>query len=370
MVDSILIPFNDLSEKLSQRHSGILDAVDRVLKSGWLVLGPEVKQFESEFADYVGTGDCIGVANGTDAIEIALRAGGITPSNKVATVANAGMYALTAIHAIGGEPIFIDVDGEHLSATLTGVNGALAKGAHAVVVTHLYGAICPDIVEIADRCRSANVLLVEDCAQAHGASLGRKKAGAFGDIASFSFYPTKNLGSIGDGGAVVTGNPKFADRAKLLRQYGWSKRFNVDLIGGRNSRLDEIQAAVLLFLLPHLDRDNALRAIIAKRYCQEINNSNIILPPWRDTESAHHLYVVRTPERNSLQNHLSAKGIGHAVHYPVPDHRQPVFSKRFAEIVLPVTEESTAEILSLPCYSEMRDDHVTAVIEAVNEWQI
>lgn len=363
------VPFNDLSRKLTRARVDILQTVERVLNSGWLVLGSEVELFEEAFAAYLGIENCIGVGNGTDAIEIGLRAGGVVAGNKVATVSNAGMYTTTAVLAIGAEPVFMDVDDSRLLATLNGVNEAINRGAHAVVVTHLYGAICPEIDQISQCCKSASVLLLEDCAQSHGAVFGGRKAGTFGDVASFSFYPTKNLGGFGDGGAVVTKNAELANRARSLRQYGWSERYEVSLPGGRNSRLDEVQAAVLSLLLQQLDDDNAERTRIAIRYHQDIDNANINLPPWRDAESVYHLYVLRTSKRELLQAYLSANGIGCTVHYPIPDHKQPFLKSRFAETKLPATEKSAVQILSLPCYSLMPDDHVSAVIEAINRWR-
>ncbi len=364
-----MIPFNDLSERLARHRSGILNAVDRVVQSSWLVLGQEVDNFEKKFADWIGVDHCVGVANGTDGIEIALQAGGVSDEDAVATVANAGMYATTAIAAIGASPIFMDVCGAHLVARLSDVQKAVSEGARAVVITHLYGAICPEIEAIADFCRRNGVLLVEDCAQAHGAELNGRKAGSFGDCASFSFYPTKNLGAVGDGGAVVTSGEEIAARARGLRQYGWTSRYQAGVPGGRNSRLDEIQAAVLSYMLPSLDADNEARRSVAAAYMNGITHRDVQMPEWRGAQSVCHLFVVRTGKRKSLQARLTACGIGHSVHYPIPDHRQPMFRERFACVSLPETERACEEVVSLPCYPEMRESDVSAVIEAVNGWR-
>jgi dTDP-4-amino-4,6-dideoxygalactose transaminase len=364
-----MIPFNDLPERLNRHRDSIRKAFDRVMRSGSLILGHEVDNFEKKFAEWVGVAYCVGVANGTDAIEIALRAGGVSDQDAVATVANAGMYALTAIEAIGASPVFMDVSSSHLSAGLAEVQKAISEGVRAVIVTHLYGAICPEIEAIADFCQRSGILLVEDCAHAHGAVLNGQKAGSFGDCASFSFYPTKNLGAVGDGGAIATSNEEIAARARGLRQYGWKFRYCAGLSGGRNSRLDEIQAAVLSDMLPSVDADNEARRSVASAYLNAITNREMQMPDWRGVESVYHLFVVRTGKRKLLQAELTAGGIGHSVHYPIPDHRQPIFSERFAHVSLPETEKACEEIVSLPCYPNMKSTAVGAVIDAVNRWR-
>lgn len=341
--------------------------MDQVLDSGWVVLGPQVRQFESAFAQYVGVGHCVGLANGTDAIELALRALGVQAHDRVATVANAGMYSTIATLAAGAEPFFMDVDASSRNASLAEVQRALHAGVKAVVLTHLYGQPAAETAAIARACSSAGVALVEDCAQAHGATVEDRRVGSFGDAAAFSFYPTKNLGALGDGGAVITGRPEVADHVRRLRQYGWTDKYKVELAGARNSRLDEVQSAVLSAFLPHLDAANARRMDIARMYGDWIRHPQVDLPAWAEGSVAH-LYVVCTGHRQSLRSHLKALDIATDVHYPVPDHRQPVFGDRFADVRLPATEHLSAQVMTLPCYPEMTDADVRKVAEAVNAW--
>jgi dTDP-4-amino-4,6-dideoxygalactose transaminase len=359
---------NNLAAKISKFQEQINAAVQRVIASGWVVLGPEVKNFEAAFAAYVGAAHCVSVANGTDAIELALKAIGVTKGDKVATVANAGMYTSTAMLALGAAPIFMDVALDTQLVTLAEVRKAIASGAKVVVVTHLYGLAIPEILEIAALCAEQGVPLLEDCAQAHGALKHGKQVGTFGDAASFSFYPTKNLGALGDGGAVITNNAVIAQRVTQLRQYGWSAKYRVELAGARNSRLDEMQAAILSELLPHLDQSNERRRVITRRYAAEIKHANIVHPTNSGDASVGHLYVVKSNARDALQKHLREQNIASDVHYPIPDYKQPVFGEQYADYSLPNTERLASEILTLPCYPEMTDAEVSAVINAANGW--
>ncbi|EZP54001.1 DegT/DnrJ/EryC1/StrS family aminotransferase [Delftia sp. RIT313] len=361
---------NNLSEKINAYEAKIKAATSRVIDSGWLVLGPEVKRFENLFAEYLGAQYCVSLANGTDAIELSLRALGVESGDIVATVANAGMYTTTALLAIGAIPFFIDVDLTTRNTTLKEVQRALDAGVKAVVVTHLYGRATPEIKEIAQQCALHGVPLLEDCAQSHGASIGDQRTGTFGDASSFSFYPTKNLGALGDGGAVVTNRNDIAEKVARLRQYGWSSKYCVEYGGARNSRLDEIQAAILAVFLPDLDAANERRRHIAKRYSLEIKHTEITLPPIGSADYVAHLYVIQSSKRNLLQAYLKGFGISSDIHYPIPDYRQPLFKDKFAEIGLKNTERLCSEILTLPCYPEMNDSLVDQVISAVNAWEI
>jgi dTDP-4-amino-4,6-dideoxygalactose transaminase len=364
-----VLQINNLSARITDHQTQIQSAIDRVLNSGWLVLGTEVKQFEQAFVDFLGAKHCVSLANGTDAIELALKAMGVCSGDRVATVANAGMYTTTALLAIGAEPYFIDVDLDTHCATLIEVVRAIEAGVKAVVVTHLYGLAVPEIALIAEHCTHKGILLLEDCAQAHGATINGKHVGTFGDAASFSFYPTKNLGALGDGGAVVTNNPSIAKRLELLRQYGWSAKYTVDMLGARNSRLDEIQAAILSEFLPYLDEANAKRREIATRYSTTICNPNVITPKVETNNYVAHLYVVRNPQRNALREHLRQLNIASDIHYPIADYHQPVFKNRFSTICLPNTETLTEQILTLPCYPEMTQQDVDLVINSINNWK-
>jgi aminotransferase EvaB len=361
---------NDLLSKLTKYETQIRHSIDRVIASGWLVLGPEVKNFEKSFAAYIGVNHCVSLANGTDAIELSLRAMGVNPGDIVATVANAGMYTTTAILTIGAEPFFMDVDAETKGATLKEVIRAVESGVKIVVVTHLFGLAIPEIEQIAKYCAKNNIPLLEDCAQAHGARVNGRCVGTFGDAASFSFYPTKNLGALGDGGAVTTQKTSLAEKVILLRQYGWTEKYKVELLGAKNSRLDELQAAILSELLPFLDQTNQRRRDIAKRYSELIRHPNITVPNINGDDYVAHLYVIRCNQRKSLQEHLLNLAIASDVHYPIPDHQQPVFDGKFTNIHLPNTESLVNEILTLPCYPELSNQQVDLIINAVNGWVI
>jgi dTDP-4-amino-4,6-dideoxygalactose transaminase len=366
-----MVALNDLERHFAPHLAELETAARRVLKSGRFILGPDVVAFERAFAAYCGTAHCVAVGNGTDALELALRALGIGPGSRVATVANAGMYATTAIVAAGAEPCLVDIAGDTLLVDVDALSRAIAHvRPAAVVVTHLYGrmAAMPRIVTL---CRDAGVAVVEDCAQAHGATLAGAKAGSFGDVGCFSFYPTKNLGALGDGGAVVTGREDLARRLTALRQYGWSGKYVSEIAGGRNSRLDELQAALLSTLLPRLDAWNARRRAIAQTYSTRIAHPRVRCPDpaaARAGSDVAHLYVVQTPDRSGLAAHLRQAGIDTAVHYPVPDHRQPALRGRFADTTLPGCERACAEVLTLPCFPEMTAAEIDAVVVAVNCW--
>lgn len=359
---------NDLSARIRVYETKLKAAISGVIDSGWLVLGPQVKQFEASFSAYLGVSHCVSLANGTDAIELALRGLGVAKGDRVATVANAGMYTNTALQAIGAEPVFMDVDIDSRVASLAEVSRVLDAGVGAIVVTHLYGLAIPEIKDISALCRERGVPLLEDCAQAHGALVGGQRVGTFGDAASFSFYPTKNLGALGDGGAVVTNNPKIAERVSHLRQYGWTTKYRVEIAGARNSRLDEMQAAILSVFLPDLDAANKRRRDIATRYSRSIQHPAVQVPGIYGDDYVAHLYVVRSPKRDSLRAHLQALDIAADIHYPIPDHRQPVFCDRYADVRLPNTEQLVSEIITLPCYPEMACDDITRVVDAVNGW--
>lgn len=360
---------NELHCHTKPLASAIEQAVSRVIASGWFVLGPEVNAFEQKFANFCGVEHCVSLANGTDALELALRALGVREGDKVATVANAGFYTSAALLAIGAVPFYLDVDLETRVVTLSEVDRAIGDGIKAIVVTHLYGQAALGIAEIAERCHKAGVALIEDCAQAHGAKIGGKQVGSFGDAGCFSFYPTKNLGALGDGGAVVCKDADLAGKVRQLRQYGWSGKYRVALAGGRNSRLDEMQAAILSEFLPYLDGWNMRRREMATMYSTQIKNAAVILPPVGGEDYVAHLYVIRTNQRLALQTYLRGCGIASDVHYPIADTRQPVFGGRFDAVYLPNTERLSEEVLTLPCYPEMTDADAQEVVAAVNSWK-
>lgn len=363
------VPVNALDRHIAPLADELTRTSIAVIASGYYVLGPHVKAFEKEFAEYCGTSDCIGVANGTEALELGLRSIGITPGKRVAVVANAAMYGTTAVLACGAEPVFVDIDPDTHTLDAASLEAKLdVSPIDAVIVTHLYGRLADmdAILELADE---HGFTVFEDCAQAHGArNASGRRAGSFGKAASFSFYPTKNLGAIGDGGAVVTNDPGVAGTVRKLRQYGWTSKYHNELPGGRNSRLDELQAAFLRVMLPHLDGWNTRRRNIANRYSREIHNERIRVPTVGGEEYVAHLYVVETSDRTDLQRHLTDAGIGSDVHYPVGDHHQPLFGNRYIDTHLPATEAACENVLTLPCFPELTDQEVTRVIEACNRW--
>lgn len=364
----MIIPFNDLQRAAHIEHTALLAAAHRIIQRGWFILGPEVQAFEEEFAAYCG-GDrtCVSVANGSDALAVALAALGVGPGDRVATCANAAMYATSAILSLGAHPVFIDIDATHTMCPTHLADAAAAGNLKAMVITHLYGqlAAVEQLMEIAGK---SDVAVLEDCAQAHGAQRHGRKAGTFGDISTFSFYPTKNLGALGDGGAVLCKTAALADTVRALRQYGWAKKYSVELAGGRNSRLDEMQAAFLRARLPALDASNARRRQIAAAYVSGITNPLVSTPGAPDESCVAHLFVVRCGQRDALRAHLAKVQISTDIHYPIPDHRQVILAAKYAKIVLTNTERTATEVLSLPCFPELSDAEVSHIIHAVNTW--
>jgi aminotransferase EvaB len=361
------IAINDLERHWRSTESHVRPALDRVLGRAWYVLGDECRAFEAAFADFCGAKYCIGVGNGTDALELSLRALQVGRGDRVATVANAGYYASTALTQVGAIPIYVDVDPRSRLMDLAALEGALAADAvTCVIVTHLYGLL-HDVRAIRAIAQRHGVPILEDCAQAHGAARDGARAGAAGDIAAFSFYPTKNLGALGDGGAVTTSNEVLAQRVRKLRQYGWAKKYENELAGGRNSRLDELQAAALHAKLPLLSGWNARRREIAHLYLNLIVSDRVLLPQRAGDEHVYHLFVIEADERDSLRTFLSERGIGNEVHYPIPDHLQRTQHLLEAPS-LPNTEQLSKRVLTLPCYPEMTDEEVRCVAQAVNDW--
>jgi dTDP-4-amino-4,6-dideoxygalactose transaminase len=345
----------------AELEQALMAAAERVLSRGRYVLASEVDAFEREFAEYCGTSDCVGVANGTDALEIALRAIGIARGHRVATVANAGYYTCAALAAIGAEPVFVDVD-ETLTMAPASLESALPD-VDAIVVTHLYGRLAA-VEAIAALAGRRGTPVIEDCAQAHGAARNGRRAGSFGLAGCFSFYPTKNLGALGDGGAIVTSERDVAARARSLRQYGWGTKYRVDIPGGRNSRLDEVQAAFLRVKLPRLAAINEARVAIARAYCEGLRVGGISLPAWHGEEYVAHLFVIRAQNRDALRASLREQRIDTDVHYPIADHDQ-IVRGRLQRPRLPITESACREVLTLPCYPGLAAASVERVIDAV-----
>jgi dTDP-4-amino-4,6-dideoxygalactose transaminase len=352
--------------------SEIDEAVARALSSGWYILGNELRAFEAEFAAWLGVCSVIGCGNGTDAIALVLRALDIGPGSSVVTVSHTAVATVAAIEMTGATPLLIDIDPARYTMDPDALRGVLENPPpdlapiKAVVPVHLYGQPA-DLDRIVPLCREYGVALIEDCAQAHGARLHGQRVGTFGDAATFSFYPTKNLGALGDGGAVAVSNPFLAERIAALRQYGWHRHYVSDEVGV-NSRLDEIQAAILRVKLSHLDRQNARRAEIAAFYTAALSDGPL-LPPRQIDDVSHvfHLYVTRSERRDWVQAKLKAAGIGTGIHYPVPVHLQPAYAGRIAlgPAGCNETERAAKEILSLPIYPELTDPEVATVCSAL-----
>ncbi|WP_263729293.1 DegT/DnrJ/EryC1/StrS family aminotransferase [Cellulomonas sp. SG140] len=357
------VRINDLSRALSVERAALLETFGHVIDSGWLVHGPQHAAFEAELAEYVGTSDAVAVASGTDALELALRAAMPAGRDVVVTTANCGGYSATAARRAGFRVRYADIDAETMCIDAASLETQLDASVGVVVVTHLYGRAA-DVGAVRNVATKHGARVLEDCAQAIGATTGQGRVGSLADVAAFSFYPTKNLGALGDGGAVLTSDPGIATQVRELRQYGWQGKYTVGRDGGRNSRLDELQAAVLRSRLGYLDRDNARRRTVIGAYAAASTDRVRVLPadgPWH----VGHLAVVVTEHRDQLREHLTARGIGTDVHYPVPDHRQPAWSAEFVGLSLPVTEWAAQRILSLPVYPGLRDDEVERVCDAL-----
>jgi dTDP-4-amino-4,6-dideoxygalactose transaminase len=360
------IPFNDLKPGIAGLREELDHAIAEVLDSGWAILGPQVKAFEAEFAAYCGVTEAVGVANGTDAIVLGLMALGIEAGDEVITTGNAGVPPVAAIELTGATPVLVDIDPATHTLDPDKLRRAITSKTRAMVVVHLYGqpASMEPILNVA---REHGLRVLEDCAQAHGASYRDQRCGSLGDAAAFSFYPTKNLGAIGDGGAIVTSQPDVANRARLLRQYGWDRQYH-SIMPGTNSRLDELQAALLRVKLRHLDASNVARKAIAERYTSALPELDPIAHQ-ADRDSVYHLYVIQSPQRDALRSWLDERQIGSAIHYPEPVHHQPAYANiRVGPGGLEHTERAAREVLSLPLFPELDDGSVERVIAACQEF--
>ena len=366
------IPQTDPKANYMVHKAAIDAAIQHVLESGWYILGKEVEAFELAFAGYIGASHAIGVGNGTDALELALRACGVGPGDLVFTVSLTAVATVAAIELVGATPVLVDIDPVTYTMDPNCLENALAHPPtgkpKAVIPVHLYGQPA-DMPAIQELSRRYGLYLIEDCAQCHGARLAGRMTGTWGDIATFSFYPTKNLGALGDGGMVVTSNSELAERTHSLRQYGWQQRY-ISEIPGCNSRLDELQAAILRVKLGYLEAENTRRITLAARYTMALTNSSLTLPACRaGARHVYHQYVVRSPRRAALQAYLRSQGIGTLVHYPSAVHQQPAYQSRISLAgSLLHSERTAAEVLSLPIYPELTDSQVDSVAEACNIW--
>ena len=363
----MLIPAANPHAQYIAHRTEIDAAIRAVLDAGRYILGEETRAFEQEFADYIGATYGIGVGSGTEALHIALAACGVGPGDEVITVSHTAVATVSAIDMTGATPVLVDIDPELYTLDPERFEAAITARTRVVIPVHLYGAPA-DLGPILDAARRHGLKVLEDCAQAHGAAYRGRRVGAWGDIAAFSFYPTKNLGAIGDGGFVATSDPGLAERVRLLREYGWSERY-VSAVRGWNSRLDELQAAILRVKLHHLDADNARRQALAALYDELLPMD--IGRPIASSGGAHvyHLYVIRHPRRDRLAAFLRERGIGTGVHYPVPIHLQPAYRGRLGdESALPHTLRAAQEVLSLPMYPELRETDLRQVAQAIRDF--
>ena len=349
-------------------HKEEIDAaILRVLDKGRYVLGDEVTSFEAEFARYVGVAYGIGVGSGTEALHLALKACGIGSGDEVITVSHTAVATVAAIELASAVPVLVDIEPAYFTMDPQAFEAAITPRTKAVIAVHLYGQPV-DIEQIIAIARKYSLFVVEDCAQAHGSCFDGRTAGSFGDISCFSFYPTKNLGAIGDAGMVLTDNADLAAQVRFLREYGWSDRY-ISSISGWNSRLDEVQAAILRIKLKDLDLDNRKRAELAGIYGRELQHTHLVLPTLRsDCSHVYHQYVIRSTQRDRLKQFLEANGVYPLIHYPVPIHQQPAYVA-YSPHSLPNTELAVTEILSLPMYPELPVDNVVQVADLIKAFE-
>lgn len=368
-----MIPINDLTRHDSPLSSWYAEAeaVSEVVTGGWFFGGPATRAFESGFSDYLGVGGCAGVASGTDALTLALAALEVGPGSRVATVANAGFYTSLACRRLGALPVYVDVDPETACMDAERLDEVLDGSFAAVVVTHLYGqaAEMDRILGITGRW---GVPVLEDCAQAAGARIGGQMVGSFGAVSAFSFYPTKNLGAVGDAGAVATNDEALLARVRSMAQYGWGRKYEVDFPGGMNSRLDEIQAAVLSVRLGALDELNHVRRGILRRYQAVAKSHGARLFFTDDASHVGHLAVVTVSDRDMARRALCDLGVQTEIHYPIPDYRQRLVLSEAqpftgAVVELPVTEGLSKSVLTVPCFPTMTAQEIGAVVEGLDQ---
>lgn len=339
----------------------------KVLRSGWYVLGEEVSAFEEEFAAYVGAKYCVGLASGLDALWLAFRALNIGLGDEVIVQANTYIASVMGITINGAIPIFVEPD-EYYQIDAAKIEEKITDRTKAVLVVHLYGQAA-DMKPVVDLCKKYDLKLVEDCAQSHGACYDKKMTGTFGDIGCFSFYPSKNLGAFGDGGAIVTDHEQIAADIKVLRNYGSQKRYYNKVVG-TNSRLDELQAGLLRVRLSHMDEITKEKQAIAARYLKELHNPKIELPKKREQAGhVYHQFVIRCKERDALIAYLNEKEIGTIIHYPIPPHLAEAYRYLgFSKGDFPITEQLAEEVLSIPMYNGMTEEEQEFVIRALNEF--
>lgn len=361
---------NPKAQYLSYKKE-IDEAVIDVLDSGRYVLGNNVKLFEKEFSNYLDINHVIGVGSGTEALHIALHACGIKKNDEVITVSHTANATVSAIELTGAKTVFCDIEKDFYSIDVQKITSLITPNTKAIIAVHIYGQPT-DLDKISSIAKENNLFLIEDCAQAHGATYNNQKVGTFGDISCFSFYPTKNLGAIGDGGALATNDPVMADKCNHIREYGWVERYH-SFYKGWNSRLDELQAAILRIKLKSLDIDTNKRIDIANFYSNNIKNPLIDLPKVKkNIKHVYHLFVIRTKFRDDLKLFLEKNNIFPLIHYPIPIHKQKAYvnSSNNKSIKLTNTEFVSNQILSLPMYPELNELELKYIVKTLNEFKI
>jgi len=344
----------------------ITKAIDRVVRRGWFILGPEVDAFEAEFAAASGGAHCVSVGNGTDALALSLRAMGLGPGDEVITAPLSAAFSALAIMMAGATPVFADIDPDRMTIDPAAVDAAITSRTAAIMPVHLYGQPA-DMTALAALARRHNLAMLEDACQAHLATCDGQPVGSFGAAAAFSFYPTKNLGALGDGGAAVTSNATLADKLRRLRNGGQGHKYQ-HLEFGVNSRLDDLQAAILRTRLTMLAAWTTRRRALASAYRAGLAGAPVTVPPECDPGHVYHLFTVLTPHRDAFQSHLAARGIGTLVHYPIPLPQQPALAA-YAGAEWPVATRIAREVCSLPLHPHLSDRDQALVIEAVREFR-
>lgn len=363
-----IIPANDLKRPFFLHAEEYERKAVEVLRSGWYILGNEVKAFEAEFAAYIGAKHCVGLASGLDALILAFRLLGIGSGDEVIVCANAYIACVMGVTVNGATPVFIEPDAyDNLDASA--IEAAITPRTKAILAVHLFGQSC-DMDRVMEIARRHRLRVVEDCAQSHGTTWKGRQTGTFGDIGCFSFYPTKGLGAFGDGGCIVTDDEAIARKCRTLRNYGSQKKYHFEEVG-MNSRLDEMQAGLLRVKLHYLDELNAERQRIADRYMAEIRTEHLALPEVRPgVQSSWHQFVIHTPHRDALRAYLLENGVGSEIHYPIPPHLSEAYRYLgYREGDFPIAEKAAREVLSLPMFNGITQDEISRVIEVINAFE-
>lgn len=360
------IPFGNLIQDHKPVSKKIKAATNRVIDSGWFILGKEVENFENKFSKFCGTRYAIGVANGLEALQISLLVTGVKPGDEVITTPLSAAATSLAIVNVGAKPVFVDIDSNSYNINSNLIEKKITKKTKAILPVHLYGQLS-DMAVINRIAKKHKLIVIEDCAQAVGAKLKNKKAGSFGDIGAFSFYPSKNLGALGDGGAIITNNKKFFQQAKILRNYGQDGRYN-HVKPGLNSRLDELQAAILNVKLAELDKVNLRRKKIASLYSQQLANLSLKIPKtFKNSSHVWHLYVIEVKNRDQLQKYLAKHGVATAIHYPTALNDQRSL-KKFSKGRGEIATKAVKNILSLPIYPSLKDLQIKYICKLIKEF--